>query len=176
MRALPSVRTRILLSAFLAFHLLGILVAPNPNSFLASKLLPIYRPYLNVLGLASTWSFFAPEPFYHPMYIDYVVNFRHKMPVSSRFPDEQNPYFLRDRYNRRLSLTRIMLSSDGNMKNMFVHYLCGQFPEMESANLWRVVATEPSLEQVQKGEKKITDAADLKIEVLGTYYCPEATP
>lgn len=165
-----------LLSVFLLFHLFGVLVAPNPSSYLARTVMPLYRPYLNFFGLGSTWSFFAPEPFYHPVYIDYVVNRRDKMAVSGRFPEEVNPYRFRDRYNRRLSLARIMLFNDENMRNMFVHYLCGQHPDMESANLWRVTATEPSLEMVQKGEKKITDPADLKIEVLGTYYCPEKTP
>ena len=73
-----------------------------------------------------------------------------------------------------ISLTRIILMSDENIRNMFVHWLCEQYPDMESANLSKVMATEPSLEMVRKGEKKITDPADFKIEILGTYYCPEA--
>ena len=153
---------------------MGSLIAPNPTSYLSHALSGVYRPYLSFLGLASTWSFFAPEPFYHPIYIDYVVNRKDKMPVSGRFPEEKNPYFLRDRYNRRIGLARIILASDDNVRNMFVHYLCQEYPDMESANLWRVLATEPSLEMVRKGEKKITDPADFKIEILGTYFCPEA--
>jgi hypothetical protein len=65
--------------------------------------------------------------------------------------------------------------SDENIRNMFVHYLCHEYPDMESANLWKIMDTEPSLEMVQKGEKKITDPAESKIEVLGTFYCPEKT-
>lgn len=149
------------------------LVAPNPGSYLSQTIAPVYRPYLNFFGLGSTWSFFAPEPFYHPIYIDYVVNRRDKMPVSGRFPEEVNPYAFRDRYNRRIGLARLILMSDDNVRNMFVHHLCQQYPDMENANLWKVMATEPSLEMVRRGEKKITDPADLKIEVLGTYYCPE---
>ncbi len=162
-----------LISVFLVFHLFGVALAPNPSSFLSFSVSGIYGPYLNFLGLGSTWSFFAPEPFYHPVYIDYVVNRKNKMPVSGRFPEEKNPYFFRDRYNRRMALARVMVVNDDNIRNMFVAYLCKQYPDMESAQLWRVLATEPSLEMVRKGEKKITDPAELKIEVLGTYYCPE---
>lgn len=161
------------LSAFLVFHLFGVFTAPNPSSFLAQTIAPVYRPYLNFFGLASTWSFFAPEPFYLPVYIDYVISRKDKMPVSGRFPEEVNPYLFRDRYNRRISLTRIILMSDDHIRNMFVHHLCEEYPDMESANLWKVMATEPTLEMVQKGEKRITDPAEMKIEVLGTYYCPE---
>jgi hypothetical protein len=166
---------RRLVSLLLLFHLFGVLVAPNPSSYLAQTIAPVYRPYLSFLGLGSTWSFFAPEPFYLPVYIDYVINRREKMPVSGRFPDEVNPYAFRDRYNRRISLTRIILMSDDHVRNMFVHWLCEQYPDMESANLSKVMATEPTLEQVRKGEKKITDPADFRIEILGTYYCPEKT-
>ena len=173
---LESAWGRRLISAALLFHLLGVLVAPNPSSYLAQSVSFLYRPYLSFFGLGSTWSFFAPEPFYLPVYIDYVVNRPDKQPVSGRFPDEQNPYLFRDRYNRRIALTRVILLSDDNIRNMFVNHLCHEYPDMENANLWRVMATEPSLDMVQKGERKITDAAETKIEVLGTYYCPEKTP
>lgn len=164
---------RRVISAILLFHLFGVLAAPNPGSYLWMRISPLYRPVMSFFGLASTWAFFAPEPFYQPIYIDYVVNRKNGAPVSGRFPDEVNPYWLRDRYNRRIGLARIILASDDNVRNMFVHYLCHEYPDMEDAQLYRVDATEPSLEQVQRGEKKITDPAELKINVLGTYYCPE---
>jgi hypothetical protein len=56
---------------------------------------------------------------------------------------------------------------------MFVRYLCRHNTGMVSGKLWRVVGTQPSLEMVQKGEKKMTDPVEFKIDVLGTYYCSE---
>ncbi len=162
------------ISLFLVFHLLGILIAPNPGSFLSLSLRPVYEPYLSLLGLASKWAFFAPEANYPPLYIDYVVNQKSKMPVSGRFPQNENPYFWRDRYTRRITLARFILANEENVRNMFVPYLCLEYPDMESVNLWRVLATEPTLEMVQKGTKKITDPAEFKIEVLGIYYCPSS--
>jgi hypothetical protein len=164
---------RLAVSAFLLFHLGAVLLAPNPSSYLTQSLSTVYRPYTNLFGLAHTWGFFAPEPVSPPMYIDYVIQKRSAPAVSGRFPPEQNPYFFRDRHNRRMSLSKFILSNDDNIKNMFVRYLCLQENDILSINLWRVVATQPSLKMVQDGEKKMTDPVDFKIEVLGTYYCPE---
>jgi hypothetical protein len=160
-------------SAFLLFHLLGVLTAPNKISFLSEALSPVYKPYLNLLGLASTWSFFAPEPFYAPLHIDYAIERASGMPITDRFPPAENPYFFRDRFNRRISLTRYFTHTEGNLKGMFVHYLCGQYPDLTSVKIWGVMATANSLEQVQKQNRRITDPAELKTEVLGTHYCGE---
>jgi len=162
-----------LISAFLIFHLLGVLTAPNRSSFLTGSLAPVYQPYLNLLGLASTWAFFAPEPFYAPIHIDYKIERKNGMPVTARFPEADNPYFFRDRFNRRISLARFVLATEGNLKGMFVHYLCAQYPDLQSVQLWSVMATVNSLQQVQKEGRKITDPAELQTQVLGTHYCEE---
>ncbi len=159
---------------FLCFHLLGVLTAPNKASFLTGALSPVYGPYLNLLGLASTWSFFAPEPFYAPVHIDYKIERKNGMPVSGRFPEAESPYFFRDRYNRRISLTRFLLSSEGNLKGMFVSHLCREYPDLDSVQMWGVMATVNSLQAVQKEGRKITDPAELQTTVLGTHYCAEA--
>lgn len=164
---------RLVISAFLLFHLGAVLLAPNPASYLGQSLAFVYRPYTNFLGLAHTWGFFAPEPVSPPMYIDYVAEKKNGPPISGRFPLEQNPYFFRDRHNRRMSLSKFILSSDDNLRNMFVRYLCLKEGDIRSINLWRVVGTQPSLKMVQDGLKKMTDPVDFKIEVLGTFYCPE---
>ncbi len=161
-------------SALLAFHLLGVITAPNRVSFLTQSIAPVYYPYMSLLGLYSTWSFFAPEPFYAPVHIDYKIERTGGMPVAGRFPPAENPYFFRDRFNRRISLTRQLIGTDGNIRGMFMNWLCHQYPGLDSAQLWGVMATIPSLEQVQLGDRKITDAAELRTQVLGTHYCPEA--
>lgn len=164
---------RLVVSAFLLFHLGAVLLAPNQASYLTQSLSFLYRPYTNLLGLAHSWGFFAPEPVSPPMYIDYVIQKKGAPEVSGRFPPEQNPYFFRDRHNRRMSLSKFILANDSNTKNMFVRHLCLQEKDVLNIKLWRVVATQPSLSMVQAGEKKMTDPVDFKIEVLGTYYCPE---
>jgi hypothetical protein len=164
---------RILISCFLIFHVIGVLITPNQGSYLFQSLSEIYRPYMNFFGLAHSWGFFAPEPISPPMYIDYVIERKDHPPLSGRFPEEQSPFLFRDRQNRRMSLSKFLLSTDDNIRNMFVRYLCVDAKDILSIQLWRVVTTQPSLKMVQTGQKKMTDPVDTKIEVLGTYYCPE---
>lgn len=173
-----SQRARLLVSAVLAAHLFAVATSPNRLSFLTQNLAPVFYPYLSALGLYSTWSFFAPEPFYAPVHIDYKIERRDAMPLEGRFPPAENPYFFRDRFNRRISLTRQILGTEGNIKGMLMSWLCHQHPDLSSAQLWGVMATVPSLEQVQLGDRKITDPAELRTEMLGTHYCPgpEGTP
>lgn len=128
---------------------------------------------MNFLGLNGSWGFFAPEPIAPPLYIDYVLQQKEGTAITGRFPNETNPYFFRDRHNRRMSLARFMVMNDDHMRNMFMTYICAQYPNTTEAKIWKVVGTQPTLEMVQKGEKKMTDAVDYKIEVLGTYYCLE---
>lgn len=171
----PSRSFKITISVFLLFHLVGVLITPNPTSYLTLTLGSVYRPYMNFFGLNHTWGFFAPEPISPPLYIDYVLELKDGNSVSGRFPDVQNPYFFRDRHNRRMTLSKFILSSEDNIRSMFVRYMCNQYPQTVAAKLWRVTATQPTLDMVQRGEKKMTDPVDFKIEVLGTYYCPETS-
>jgi hypothetical protein len=164
---------RLAVSCALLFHLGGVLLMPNPASYLTQALSPVYRPYMNYLGLAHTFGFFAPEPVAPPMYIDYIIDKKGGQQISGRFPDEKDPFFFRDRQNRRMSLSRFIMNSDDNIRNMFVRYHCIHEKDLESIRLWRVTLTQPSLDDVKQGKKRMTDPADYKIEVLGTYYCPE---
>lgn len=146
---------------------------PNPRSYVVMSVSKILFPYMSALGISHTWGFFAPEPISPPMYIDYSLQLKNGQTETGRYPAEKNPYPFRDQYNRRMSMSKIVMSSDENIQNMFMNFLCNRNKEISSAKLWRVTGISPSLEMVQKGEKKMTDSVDYKIEVLGTYYCVE---
>lgn len=164
---------RLAVSCAILFHLGGVLITPNQASYLTQAFAPVYRPYMNYLGLASSWGFFAPEPMAPPMYIDYIIDQKGGRQISGRFPEEKDPYFFRDRQNRRTALSRFIMASDDHIRNMFVRYHCLHTPDFESIRLWRVTFTQSNIDDVKSGKKKLTDPADYKIEVLGTYYCPE---
>lgn len=48
-------------SAALVFHLLAVLIFPNPNSIIFREM-PFLSFYGNLLGLNTTWRFFSPNP------------------------------------------------------------------------------------------------------------------
>ena len=128
---------------------------------------------MTYLGLASSWSFFAPEPVSYPLSIDYVLEKKDGESVNGRFPDDKNLPFFRDLENRRKSLSSMLFMVDGGIKNMFVRYLCLNNSGTISVKLWKVLAIPPTREMVLKGEKKITDPIDFKLEVLGSFFCDE---
>lgn len=53
---------RMLISAFLVFTLLGIVVWNLPGGVLQRRLLPVARPYFQSAGLDQGWGVFAPDP------------------------------------------------------------------------------------------------------------------
>ena len=161
------------INLFLLFHIFGVLFTPNAMSYLSQALAPIYRPYMHGLGLGHTWGFFAPEPVAPPMYIDYIIATKDGEEIKGRYPNEESPYFFRDRQNRRMSMSRYIVSNDDNIRNMFVRWQCLQHQTMTDIKLWKVTLINAPFDLVQKGEKKMTDPVDQKIEVLGTYYCPD---
>ena len=48
------------LSAFLAWHTLGLLIAPARESYMSNSLRALLQPYLTFLSLDNQWDFFAP--------------------------------------------------------------------------------------------------------------------
>ncbi|MCA9547372.1 MAG: hypothetical protein KC613_23375 [Myxococcales bacterium] len=50
------------MSLGLAWHVAALWAAPAPPSALAAAVWPVFRPYLEVLGLNHAWGLFAPEP------------------------------------------------------------------------------------------------------------------
>ncbi|MCO5141833.1 MAG: hypothetical protein M9962_01940 [Oligoflexia bacterium] len=168
-----STKIKILISAFLLFHLLGVVTSPNQSSFLTQSLLEIYRPYMTTLGLFHSWGFFAPEPVSPPIYIDYLLERKNGTTESKRFPNEVSPYFFRDRQNRRLTLSKFILTSDDSVKSTLVRYLCNTEKDVSSVKIWRVMYQQPSLESVKSGKIKMTDSDKFHIHPFGTYYCPD---
>ncbi|WP_165222351.1 hypothetical protein [Aquisphaera insulae] len=53
---------RLIVSAFLLFHLTATAVWNVPNSPIGKQLIPVFRPYMLPLGLWQSWWMFAPNP------------------------------------------------------------------------------------------------------------------
>ena len=53
---------RAVISAFVIFTLAGTLVWNLPGSYLRDRLVPVFRPYFNAVGLDQGWDVFAPDP------------------------------------------------------------------------------------------------------------------
>ncbi|QEH33556.1 hypothetical protein OJF2_20580 [Aquisphaera giovannonii] len=54
--------SRVLISAFVLFHITGTVVWIVPESPIRQQLIPCFRPYMLPLGLWQSWWMFAPNP------------------------------------------------------------------------------------------------------------------
>lgn len=162
---------RVALSVFIVWQLIGAIFIPNLSSYTGAKLAKIYVPYMNGLGLGGIWSFFAPEPFSPPMFIDYTLEMKDKLPVSGRFPDVNEEHFFRASMNRRISLVRFILTDPKHSEFMFMNYICHKFPDAVSAKLWGVRGEQPDFNMVREQGKKMSVTVHYSSQFIGEFPC-----
>lgn len=162
------------LSLAILFQLFCVCLAPNRNAYLRARFSSFTDPYTNVMGLASTWSFFAPEPGPPPLYINY--EFFDKKGASLRtgsWPDPKEKFFFSDRAFRRGAATQFILSRPDDAVNMLIPYFCHRDSQIGSVRLWTSVYGIPSIEDVADGKRTIGDEVNLEHKSLGYDFCPE---
>jgi hypothetical protein len=132
------------------------------------------QPYVNVFELSSGWSFFAPEPGPPPVYIEWEKLAKDgRLIETGRWPDVKDPYFFRDRQNRRIAAARYMINGDSRADRMLTPYLCAQEPKAHAIRLWRLVAGIPGLFEVTGGTRTIYDEKALERNALSMSFCDE---
>jgi len=160
------------LSVFIVFQLTVVLLAPNGDHYIGTLLKPVIEPYANFFELTNKWSFFAPDPGPPPVFVEYEVLAKHEETITqARFPQEKNPYFIRDRQNRRIASVEFMMPGEDRVEKVMVPYLCGKFPEAESVKLWRVAYQVPPIEDVASGKRKIGDEVNMERRVVSHTFC-----
>lgn len=155
--------TRGILSLPIAFHLFCVLLAPNSGNYLGQRVAWVVEPYINFLEIATPWAFFAPEPGPPPVYVEWEVLDRAGKTFSTgRFPELKDPFFLRERQNRRIAAVRFLVADKTRVDRVMAPYLCKTIPEAFSVRLWRVAYSVPALLEVAEGKRRIGDdvAAD----------------
>jgi hypothetical protein len=162
------------LSLAIVFQLFCVCFAPNRNAYLRARFSGVTDPYTSVAGLASTWSFFAPEPGPPPIYIEYEL-FDHtgNLLRKSTYPDPQEKLFFSDRVLRRGASTQFLLSHPNYVLAMLVPYFCNLDSNVGSVRLNSVVYGIPSIQEVADGTRSIGDEADLHRKSLGFDFCPD---
>jgi hypothetical protein len=150
---------RILLSLFICFHLIVIVVLANGSSFLGRSLEPGITPYGNVLGLNITWTFFAPDPA-HTMFIRYIIYFDDESgnelqaPLEGYIPEEKDQIVVDTSKRRFLYAMRFLILDQKRMKALLGPFLCRQHPGASSISLEEILEPIPNLDQSRFGEMK----------------------
>lgn len=160
------------LSVFIVFQLTVVLLAPNSDHYVGTKLKPFVEPYANFFELTNKWSFFAPEPGPPPVFVEYeLLDSKGESIRIARYPEEKNPYFLRDRQNRRIASVEFMMPGEDRVEKVMVPYLCGKNPQADSVKLWRIAYQIPTMEDVASGKRQIGDDVNLERRVVSHTFC-----
>lgn len=174
-RMAPSPRFRKIASFFIAIHLFVIASAPNALSYLNNKLDGFLLPYINTLGLNQVWQFFSPDPG-PPLHFRYKTEKAHLPAEEQLFPPPaQDSKLIRNNYNRRVALVRVVAMIPTFPDDVMGPYLCRLYPDTD-ANTVEVMAYQvPNSVEVANG-KKIHDLS--RPQVLSTHYtqCPKLEP
>lgn len=144
------------LSLWIFWHLAGVILYPNSQSYLGNRFGEIFAPYVKFLGLAANWRFFAPEPGPPPLFVEYeLTNAQGEVLFKGRMPEFKDPFFLHDRQNRRLASVMFMSQSPARIEKMLVPYLCGSHPGTKSVRVSILSYPIPDLTDVASGKKKV---------------------
>src|SRR4051812_7972992 len=96
---------RIPLSLYVIFHIFCVAIAPNTEGFLRERVGRWVDPYLDRLAFSVPWRFFAPEPGPAPVFIEWeTVGAGGDTLARGTFPEIKDPFFLRERQNRRIAM------------------------------------------------------------------------
>lgn len=174
-----SVRAKkILLNAFIAFHLLVLLSVPNRLSYLNQLFKGVLAPYANTLAINSEWRFFSPDPgpaVYFEIEAtsssssDEIKN----QPRSFYFPpfEDPYPYPLRPRYNRRISASRLIGQYPDFVQAVLTPYLCRTYPEFHNFSISLLTINPVSMEEVQSGIPLNDLQTHRNIKHISTEFC-----
>jgi hypothetical protein len=165
-------RFRVLLTLFIVFHLFAVVLAPNINTYLGTRALSIVYPYISFFEIASQWGFFAPDPGPPPVFIEWeIIGDEGESIGTGLWPEKKETFFLRERQNRRIGVTRFLIQSDERVTKTFGPYLCRKNSKARSVRLWRVWHTIANIHDIAKGKRKIGDEVDVERKFAGTAVC-----
>jgi hypothetical protein len=168
--SLPNLKR--IFSIFIIYHLIAVLIAANPNHYLAKKIQTVFMPYWMAFEFASQWNFFAPEPGPAPIFIKYeLFNAQGETIIADQMPSYPDDFFFRDRQIRRLNVVRYLMKDDSKVYSIFIPWLCRQYPEAETIKLKKYMHRIPSAMEIQNQERVFGDEIGAIEYPMPEVYC-----
>ena len=165
---------QVLMSLGILYHLLAVVLLPNPQSITGRSLGRLVIPYANQLGFNTTWQFFSPGPS-PTFYLEYhVVKATEDDSDSGAhfYPPMRQGHSWDDRYNRRLYAMRFFSLDQIRMENYFVPWLCAQHPGAVELDVRYIFEPIPPIEKAESG----TTFKDMSVRyepMDRTFHCPD---
>jgi hypothetical protein len=165
-------KTKLVLSAFIVFHLAAVVLTPHEQNYVSFASNFIFSPYVQFFELGSAWSYFAPDPGPPPVFIAWESYDAHGNELDSgRWPDLNDHPLLSERRVRRVALARFASPDDNRVVKMMLPYLCGRSPGIRSVRIVRQVYPTVLLQEVADGRRSLMDEKVVDSHVVGLELC-----
>ncbi len=176
---MKSLAIKGLLSLALLWHLVAIVVAPNPDSILHRQLSPILLPYVNFLSVNTTWRFFSPNPMMRSLEyraFTYTEDGDVIETESTPFPSVLQKSHSRESYNRRMNFAMFMTSRQDLMEGVLAPILCKRHPGAQEVGIYQIQHNFPPVEAARLESKFETTARKDLVQTvkvhMGDISCP----
>lgn len=165
---------KVALTGWVTLHLLSILIGPIRQSYVGERVGAWIDWYARPLGFAAGWSFYAPEPGPPPVFIEWeVLGSDNDLVSSGKWPEAPDPFWLRERQNRRIYMTAFMMASEVRAERMMLPYLCRTHPQASAVRLWRAMHSIPPIWEVASGETRPGETQVAQRKWISHSFCPE---
>lgn len=145
-----QVSLKILASLWILYHLSGIVLMPSVQSIIARERGWIWRPYLNQLGLNTTWNLFSPDPATAMfMRVKLVPEDETKEQIDLTIPEFADQINWNPIKRRALYLMRFSLLDEEKVYRFLIPWYCRNYPGTREIYIEGVGTRIPGIAQAQ---------------------------
>ncbi len=145
---------RVIFLIYIFYHLVVIVLMPNPTSLFSRQWGCFIAPYANTIGMNQTWEFFSPDP-PTPFYFNYSVHFENlsgeeiEPSIESYFPEWRTQPTNHPNKIRLKTTVRFLALREDSAGNAFALYLCRKYPKATRVIVRSTFEFVPPLEKVK---------------------------
>ncbi len=141
---------KVILSFWIVYHLIGILIMPSIQSIVVKEKGWIFRPYLNQIGLNTTWNLFSPDPA-TAMFMKIKLVFRDEAreAVDLTIPDFADAINWNPTKRRALYMMRYAILDEQKVYQFLVPWLCRNHPGTKEIYIEGIGTRIPGIDQAR---------------------------
>ncbi|MCB0407118.1 MAG: hypothetical protein KDD34_02875 [Bdellovibrionales bacterium] len=167
---------QLIFSLFLVYHLMAILIMPNPGSYVERHFGFLFYGYTSTLGINTPWQFFSPNPA-TKMFYEYEIienEGSDSLTQTYRWPPEKNhTNMIGANYKRLIYHSWYTTSSEERKSKFLMNYLCRKHPSAISISLKSFSEKVPPMERFRFDKLSLAKAREYKSWSIESFDCPQ---
>lgn len=164
-----SIGLKVLCSFWILYHLMGIVIMPSVQSIVVKEKGWLFRPYLNQIGLNTTWNLFSPDPA-TAMFIrvKLVQKDTNQEAIDLMLPSFGDAINWDPTKRRALYMMRYSILDEDKIHHFFIPWYCRNYPGTQEVYIEGVGTRIPSIAQARM--EKLYKVSELRtLQTVKTY-------